>query len=153
MNASCFHFLEVWTWSEIISMERLTSTAAFIDSLFETVLNPTACQGQTFPPPSVLEEIMILFYLEWDCIFYLSHPPFFPHLYLSIPRSTPPPPVSWPLLVLPPRRRCSIAPSQRKRGMRDKSKPPYFPSVPLTVPDWIWGFSSSFSSFSFPCLP
>lgn len=37
--------------------------------------------------------------------------------------------------------------------MRDKSKPPYFPSVPLTVPDWIWGFSSSFSSFSFPCLP
>lgn len=27
-------------------------------------MNPTACQGQTFPSPSVLKEIMILFYLE-----------------------------------------------------------------------------------------
>lgn len=32
---------------------------------------------------------MILFYLEQDCIFYLSHLLFFPHLYLSIPRSIP----------------------------------------------------------------
>lgn len=35
-------------------------------------LGPTLHQGQTFSLPPVSEEIMILFYLEWDCIFYLS---------------------------------------------------------------------------------
>lgn len=142
--------------SEIISMENLTSYTSLHRQFVLDSLNPTACQGQTCPSPSVLEEIMILF--TWNRIaFSISRPLFFPHLYLSTPPHPPtptlPPPVSWTLLVLPPRWRCSIAPSQRKRGMRDESKPPYFPSVPFTVPDWIWGFSSSFSSFSFPCLP
>ena len=40
--------------------------------------------------------------------------------------------------------------SQRKRRMEDKWKAPYFPSAPLIIPDWFWGFLISFlSSVSF----
>lgn len=76
------------------------------------------------------------------------------HSPLPFQPPAPPSPVSRPPLALLLQWCRSIAPSQRRRGMRDKSKRPYFPhSAPLTMPDWIWGFSSSFSSFSFPCLP
>lgn len=70
-------------------MENLTSDTNHHGQFVLDSLSLTARQGQTFPPPSVLEEIMILCYLEQDCIFYLSHLLFFPHLYLSIPRSIP----------------------------------------------------------------
>lgn len=59
----CFVF-KVWSWSEIILMENLTSYTSLHRRFVLDSLNPTACQGQTFPSPSVLEEIMILFYLE-----------------------------------------------------------------------------------------
>lgn len=42
--------------------------------------------------------------------------------------------------------------SQCRRGMEDKSKPPYFPSARPISPDWIWRFWSSFSSFSWNYL-
>lgn len=54
--------------------------------------------------------------------------------------------------AFPPRRRRRDVRSQCRRGMGDKSKPPYFPSARPISPDWIWRFWSSFSSFSWNYL-
>lgn len=154
MYASGF---KAWSWSGIILTENLSSYTS-LDRLF--VFRQFDPHGLPRADPSIAfcfrgdnDSLLLgmgLHFLSPSSSILPTPLPFRPSRHLP---PIPPPLVSQPLLVLPPRWRCSIALSQRKRGMRDKSKPPYFPSVPLTVPDWIWGFSSHFSSFSFPCLP
>lgn len=95
-------------------------------------LSPAPCQGQT-SSPSVLEKIKSLLYLEYDCIFYLWHLLSFPHLYLSIPTSSHQLAAAGAVPSM--MAMASIAPSQCRRGMKDKSNPPYSPSAPLAVPD------------------